>query len=120
MEFKVTTAATGGVLIISVEGELDLATVEQLAEPTRLAVSDGHPLVLDLSECSFIDSSGLRFVISTHKALAEDGTAMAVVVSDGQVQKILSLTEIDLHVRVFAGHDEAVESLGGSGAEEAT
>jgi anti-sigma B factor antagonist len=120
MKFMVSTAFTGGALVISVEGELDLATVEQLAEPARVAACDGHPLVLDLSECSFIDSSGLRLVLQTHKAFAAGEKAMAVVVSDGQVQKVLSLTEINRIVRVFGGLDEAVASLGASSADGAT
>src|SRR4051812_729451 len=109
MEFKLSTAtieAIGGRLV-SVDGELDISTTDRLAEATRAAVAPDSPLVVDLSLCSFIDSTGLRFLLHTHKALAEDGQAMAVVVGDGHVRQLLSTTGIDLSVRVFPGIDQA-------------
>jgi anti-anti-sigma regulatory factor len=54
VDFQVSTATIDGKggLIVSVEGELDIATVEQLAEPVGVAVADGRHLVLDLSHPS--------------------------------------------------------------------
>src|SRR3954464_6729426 len=107
MDFKLSTAT-----LVSVEGELDLSTAEELAEPTRLAVNGGCPLILDLSACTFVDSTGLRFVLNAHKALADCETAMAVVIDNPPVRELFSLTAIDLSVPVFATLDEAVEGLG--------
>jgi anti-sigma B factor antagonist len=99
-------------VLVSVEGELDISTAGELAEPTRLAVSTGCPLVLDLSACTFIDSIGLRFVLRAHTTLEEGGTAMAVVTDHPQVRDLFSLTAIDLSVPVFASLDEALAWLG--------
>ena len=99
-------------MLVSVEGELDISTAGELAEPTRLAVNTACPLVLDLAECKFIDSIGLRFVLRAHTTLAESGTAMAVVSDHPQVRDLFSLTAIDLSVPVFANLDEALAWLG--------
>jgi anti-sigma B factor antagonist len=121
MDFEISTAvADGGASVISVNGELDLSSVDQVAESARPAVSEGRPLVLDLSACTFIDSSGLRLVLHLHHALAEDGQAMAVAVADGHVRKLFSLTAIDQSVPVFAALGDAVASLGAHGADGAT
>jgi anti-sigma B factor antagonist len=121
MDFEISTAMTeGSTSIISVTGELDLSTADQLAEAALVATSGTHRLVLDLSACTFIDSSGLRVVLRMHKDLAEDGKPTAIVVSDGHVRKLLSLTAIDQSIRVFPALGDAVAFLGSSDAEAAT
>jgi anti-sigma B factor antagonist len=107
MDFKLSTAT-----LVSVEGELDISTTEELAEPTRLALNTSCPLILDLSRCAFIDSTGLRCVLHTHAAFTDSGKAMAVVADHPNVRDLFSLTAIDLSVPVFATLDEAVEWLG--------
>jgi anti-sigma B factor antagonist len=113
MDFRLSTAT-----LVSVKGELDLSTAEELTEPTRLAVNADCPLILDLSACTFVDSTGLRFVLHAHTALADSGRAMAVVTDDPHVRELFSLTAIDLTVPVFTNLDEAIEWLG-AGTEEA-
>ena len=115
MEFEISTGtAEGGASVIAVTGELDLSNVDRLAEPVQDAVSEGQPLVLDLSPCTFIDSSGLRFVLQLHRELAANGKEMAVVVPDGQVRRLLYVTAIDQSIRVFPALDDAVAFLGAS------
>ena len=113
MDFKVNTAAVdgAGVLVVSVEGDLDIATADRLDQPAEAAVNAGCALVLDLSQCSFIDSTGLRSVLQAHRALAGVGEPMALVAGRSQVRKMLSLTAIDLSVRVFSTRGEAIEWL---------
>lgn len=111
MDLKVSTAALDGtgILVASVEGELDLATAEQLDAPTEVARDADCALLLDLSQCSFIDSTGLRTVLQAYQALGACGDELVVVTGrDSPVQKMLSLTGIDLSVRVFATQGEAV------------
>jgi len=112
MEFKVSTAAVDGtgLLVVSVEGDLDIATADQLAQPVEVAVTAGCALILDLSRCSFIDSAGLRSVLQAHHALAEVGEPMTIV-AGSQVRKMLSLTAVDLRIRVFSTSGEAIESF---------
>jgi anti-sigma B factor antagonist len=114
MDFKIDVPTTEGFdgFLVSVEGELEISTVEQLADPAEVAIRAGCPLVLDLSECSFIDSTVLRFVLRTHRALSAVGEAMAVVSGDNShLRKLLSITAIDLSVPVFATREEAIERL---------
>ena len=121
MDFEISTAATeGGASVISVRGALDLSTADQLARSMWEASSGTHHLVLDLSSCTFIDSSGLRVVLSMHKELAEAGKATTIVASDGHVRKLLSMTAIDQSIPVFAALDDAVAFLGTSDAAVTT
>jgi anti-sigma B factor antagonist len=114
MDFNVRTATFDGFggAVVSVEGELDVATAAALAEPAEVVVNIGCPLILDLSECSFINSVGLRFVQHLHNALTEVGEAMALVTDHSQTRKLLSLTAIDQSVRIFKTRRAAIAWTG--------
>lgn len=111
--FKVrTTSLDGtGVMVVSVEGDLDIANAQPLTRVTQVAVEAGCALLLDLSECSFIDLPGLRSVLRAHLALREIGEPMAVVTGRSAVRSRLSATGIDLSVRVFTTPEEALACL---------
>jgi anti-anti-sigma factor len=106
MDFRLSSAT-----LVSIEGELDISTAEELAEPTRLAVNADCPLILDLSACTFVDSTGLRYILHAHTALADRGRAMVVVIDNPHVRDLFALTAIDLTVPVFTNLDEAIEWL---------
>jgi anti-anti-sigma factor len=119
MDFNLSSAALDGTaaFLLSVDGELDISTAEQLSKPAATAVRYGRALVLDLSGCSFIDDAGLRFVLRMHNALTAIGKGMVVVTGSPHIRKLLSITEIDISVRVFAQVDEAIAWLGATSRE---
>ena len=51
MDFKITstTIEDSGVVLVSVEGELDISTAERLLKPAETAISAACPLILDLT-----------------------------------------------------------------------
>jgi hypothetical protein len=73
VDFELTIATIEGVgaLLVSVEGDLEISTAERVTAATDVAVRAGCPLILDLSGCPFIDSTGLRSVLHAHKALTD-------------------------------------------------
>ena len=120
VDFKVITTPLGDgkALSVAVYGELDLASCERLKPALDEAVFARRPLILDLSGCSFIDSSGLRVVIQVARDLSGNGedraVPMAVVAGEGSaVRKMLALTAIDLRTPVFEAPDEATTWLDG-------
>jgi anti-anti-sigma factor len=58
---------------LKLSGELDLASVSRVEQAVEAALAQGaRTLVLDLSELSFVDSSGLRlFIVLNERAVAE-------------------------------------------------
>ena len=56
--------ADGAGLVVRLAGELDLATVGELAAPLKdLMAREPQPLVLELDELTFADSSGIAVLI---------------------------------------------------------
>jgi stage II sporulation protein AA (anti-sigma F factor antagonist) len=119
MRFEVTRmdAASGAHQVIAARGELDVATVKQVVPAAEAAIQDGRPLCLDLSECPFIDSSGLRLVLRLHRELAGGGGAVAVV-AHAKIRRLFALTAIDLSVPMFESRDEALAWLDERGGDQ--
>jgi anti-sigma B factor antagonist len=77
-----------------VRGELDLATVSELEN----AVADSRlsrPLVVDLTECSFLDSSAVRFLLATAAKAEEAGLDGAVVAPNPGIRSALEIAGVD-------------------------
>jgi anti-sigma B factor antagonist len=89
-------------------GELDLASASSLRRAVEAAeVRDARMLVLDLEQLDFIDSTGLRGVLSAYETAQERGQEFAVTKGSPQVQRLLSITSVGEHLRIIASSDEA-------------
>jgi anti-anti-sigma factor len=111
MEVRVPQAAADGrPYVVEVSGDVDIATVADLEGPVIGAVAAGRaPLIVDLSECPFIDSSGIRLLIRAHRRLRDangQGPAMVVIAVD-HVAKLLRLTAVDKVLPVVDTRAEA-------------
>jgi anti-sigma B factor antagonist len=62
-EFKIAHRATEAGVTLNVVGELDLGTVPVLAESVERLKHEMKTLTLDLSDLTFMDSTGLRLLI---------------------------------------------------------
>jgi len=99
-------------LVVTVTGELGLATVDRVRAAAEPAVSKGLPLVLDLEGCEFIDSMGIDLILRLHRALGEDAdeaARMAAVGDHPQVSRIFELTGIDELIPIFRSRQAALE-----------
>jgi anti-sigma B factor antagonist len=84
------------VTTVLVAGELDLSVASALQETVEWALSCGAPaLVLDLSELSFCDSSGLSVLAITGQLCRASGVDYAITGATGAVRKVLDLTGVD-------------------------
>jgi anti-anti-sigma factor len=102
----------GNALVVTVTGELGLATVDRVRAAAEPAISERLPLVLDLERCEFIDSMGVDLTLRLHSALSEDadGAARMAVVSDHpQVRRIFELAGIEGLIPIFRSREEAME-----------
>lgn len=73
-------------------GEVDLATVDQLEAQLHQLIGEGVCIVLDLTATDFMDSTGLRLMVSTHNRLAELGGRLIVAVGGGPISRLLDAT----------------------------
>ena len=104
------------VYVVHVAGEVDMSHEEELRGELRTAVAaDASGIVVDLTECEFIDSSGIRALLLSREAQnAKDGTEhLAVAASSEQILRILTVMGIDRVIPVRPTVDEAVSEISG-------
>jgi anti-sigma B factor antagonist len=89
-QFSVTSALDNGYKVISVSGELDIATCTELE--AVLKATNGVPLVLDLERCTFIDSTGIGVIVRAGTWSDKAGHKLIIRNAGGQVEKMLRLT----------------------------
>lgn len=114
LTFRAEIEATQeGTRAIAVAGELDQATLPELQRALDEVIDTaGGDLLIDLSHCSFIDSSGLAALVSTRERItATDGRGFAICCGGAQVQRLLEITGLDKAMGVVATRDEAFEAL---------
>jgi anti-sigma B factor antagonist len=104
------------VYVVRITGEVDLSHEEELRGELRTAVAaDSKGIVVDLTECEFIDSSGVRALLLSREAQnSEDGSErLAVAASSEQILRILSVMGIDRVIPIRPTADEAAAAISG-------
>jgi anti-sigma B factor antagonist len=105
-----------GVWVVRVAGEADMSHEEELrAELRRALDAEAEHLVVDLTECEFIDSTGVRALLLSREAQhSEQGSeSLAVAASSEQILRILSVMGIDRVIPIRPTVDEAAAALSG-------
>lgn len=92
---------------MKVVGELDLATTPKLERALEDSAT-ALPLVLDLSDCTLVDSSGVRLLASSARQLRDAGHRLAVVTSDPGILRVLEITAVGELMSVHPTLDAAL------------
>lgn len=117
MPFKVRSEQQDGVFVIAVEGELDMNTAtdleRELEGPLGAAQS---PLLIDLSRCEFIDSTGIALIVRSWQTLDGDGDGdgdgrFALCGIGQQVKRVLDITGLEQTIPSHPSREQALERL---------
>lgn len=80
-------------IVVALEGELDLATVDRVDEQiAQLRTAGFTSIVLDLRALTFIDATGLRLLLRLDAASRSDGFAFAIIDGCEPVRRLLAIT----------------------------
>ena len=92
-------AERGDVLVLSLAGELDLATAPALRDALRRAVERSPKrLVVDLAEVTFVDSTVLGALVEARSTLG--GDAFALAAPGLEVRRALEVSGLDRHFTI--------------------
>ncbi|WP_328749351.1 MULTISPECIES: anti-sigma factor antagonist [unclassified Streptomyces] len=105
------------VLVISIEGEVDVYTAPQLRdcfrEQLQVGGTWGH-VVLECSKVSFFDSTAIGvsvFILKSLRRRSPDGQLAVVVAAGGKIEKIMRITGLSKVYRVFESMDSCLAGL---------
>ena len=82
----------GGVQVVTIQGELDMATVPELE--SVLKTLDGE-VRLECAALSFIDSRGLSLFVDTHRRLEESGGRLVLANLAPNCRRVIELMKLD-------------------------
>lgn len=97
--FEITVDRDATTVRLRVAGELDLARVAEFERRWRAASADAETLEIDLSELSFIDSSGLKAILAIHEAAAAGEFSYRLIEGPDEVHRTFVLTGLDQVLR---------------------
>jgi stage II sporulation protein AA (anti-sigma F factor antagonist) len=107
--FKVRSEQHDGVFVIAVEGELDMNTATDLERELEGPLSAAKsPLLIDLSACEFIDSTGIALIVRSWQTL-NGGFALCGV--GHQVKRVLDITGLEETIPTHPSREQALERL---------
>jgi anti-sigma B factor antagonist len=83
-------------ILLTVDGEIDMSTVERLRAAVREARAAGWDrLVIDLASVRFIDSQGLHLLLDVDREASADGWQFAIIDGSPSVTRLLELTGLN-------------------------
>ncbi len=105
------------VYVVHIRGEVDMSHEDELRGELRNAVAASpNGIVVDLTECEFIDSSGVRVLLLSREAQnsdEEDSEHLAVAASSEQILRILGVMGIDRVIPIRPTVEEAAAAITG-------
>jgi anti-sigma B factor antagonist len=110
---KATTAQIGAdAYVVSVSGELDIATADRFAEELgRTAERNARRVIVDLVGLTFIDSVALGVLTEEARRLRAAGGTCIVVSQDPRILRVFEITGLDRIFRIERSLAEAVDGV---------
>jgi anti-sigma B factor antagonist len=96
MIMQIATTPGSDRYVITVSGEVDLATSPELDAAIIAAIESGTSSVaIDLTDVSFMDSSGLGVIVRGLKRCREAEIDLDLVITNERVLKVFGITGLD-------------------------
>jgi anti-anti-sigma factor len=103
----------GDVVIAALRGEIDLANARAIGALVAGSVpNDATGLVIDLSDVTYLDSSGVHLVFDLSERLVARQQRLALVVPEGsRIRRVLDLVNVRAVLPVTPTAAESVEAV---------
>jgi anti-anti-sigma factor len=100
-----------------VKGELDLNTAPQLESELELTLGNSGSVVVNLSSCEFIDSTGVALLVNAWQKLDRNGGSgngrLVLCCPNRQVRRLLDITGVEGSIDVHEDIDDALAAVDG-------
>jgi len=96
---------------IEVAGEVTFSNVNGLGRRLDEALTRAKHLVIDLTNVTFIDSSGLSTLLTASAAARERGGAVALVLAQGRPPSIFRFRGVDRLLALYPSREAALAGL---------
>jgi anti-sigma B factor antagonist len=107
-QFDLQRLQVGRRIVLAAAGGLDLGSAPALPAAIEAALDSGaRDLWIDLSDVTFIDSTGIHALLDARRRVGTNGCRLAVICPAGTARRTLTLCGADSALPLFATRDEA-------------
>ncbi len=115
---RLLSRKVSGRTVLSVHGELDIATTSALRNRILAVLSEtSTSVIIDLSGVSFCDASGLTLLVGARRRAMMYGLSITLAAPRPHMSKLLRITQLD---RVFTVYATVAGALHGDRPEAHT
>jgi anti-anti-sigma factor len=101
-----------GVKVVQLRGPIDVSSAMQLRDLLGHQIdSPAARVLLDMSEVTLIDSSGIGILVTAHRRAAGQGAAFALAGANASVGRVFELTRTNKLLQIHPTVDEALAAL---------
>jgi anti-anti-sigma factor len=98
-----------GVPVVATPAEIDITNAEGLQSALLKAAANGHgTVVVDMTQTTFCDSSGLHTLLAAHKKAQAEGRQVLLVIPGTTVLRVFAITGMDRVIPNFTSLGEAL------------
>ena len=98
--------------IVSVSGELDLATAPALEEALLALHDHAEGVIVDLTRCDFIDLRGLHVLLTARELLQASSQTLSLVVPNTSLLRVFTITRVEDLFAIYPSMTAAMEPDG--------
>ena len=96
---------------LTLDGELDLWSVERLQAVLQRVVRDNEAVLVGLQSCEFVDSTGIALFLQVRRQLEDEGGRLVLYGCSDQVLRIFTVAGLTEAGIVFASREQALAEL---------
>ena len=112
MDLKIEVDEKDGVVLLKLNGEVDVYTAPKLKSRLVDLVDQGKfKIIVDLEEVDFMDSSGLGVLVGGLKRVRSHDGAIALICTQENILKIFRITGLVKVFPIFENREQAVQSV---------
>ncbi|WP_299393578.1 STAS domain-containing protein [Pelagibius sp.] len=107
-----TIREESGKTVVELGGEIDLDRAPHVRRILLDCVARGRDLLVDLSQVSYIDSSGIASLVEALQSAGKGGTAFGLVAVSPQALRVFELARLDQVFTIHPDIDTALKAAG--------
>ncbi len=95
---RAVVTRSGSRVVVTLAGELDLATADSLRRRLRTLVQAAPPpsrLVLDAADLEFVDASGISVLLNARRSLADRGGELVLRSPSRLVRRVVTALDLE-------------------------
>ena len=108
---EISTTKQNGVTVTKLSGSLDGGTVGDAQDKIMPLISAKISMVLDLKDCGYVSSAGLRLLLMAAKQLSTQGGVLVLSGLSAEIKDVMEMTGFSNFFKTFDSVASAVEAL---------